>query len=349
MTDDAQRPDAQGPDAHGLQPENGRPGNAQHGNAQHGNAQHGNAQHGNERPEQTPATEPIMVDPAAEARVGAAFAAFRDVHRTAVSTPAVESVFIAARQQQRRRHYVAGLAAAAALALAVGTGALLNLGDAPNGTTAGTRSAEPTPSASPSPSEASPSPSPSKKSGGSTATSKNPRRIDLRNATVQVPVMATRDTCPGGELRFSDGDATDSAGCVWRIAALGVRYANLDGVAGEEMVTTLQAGEPNSEFTGGVVGLKAPVGGVVKPMGYVVTGKNSAQYIDSLTAASDGLITVGISDSSDSPEDPRHQTRSYRWTGAGFTQVDGPTEFPEPGGDPTEPEPSDSPSPAAGE
>lgn len=299
--------------------------------------------------EQAPATEPIMVDPIAEARVAAAFAALRDYHRNAMPPPAVESVFVAARQQQRRRHYIAGLAAAAALTLAVGTGALLNFTDAPNGPTAGTRSAEPTPSVSPSPSEASPSPSASKKRGGSKSTTKNPRRVDLRNATVQLPQMATRASCPGGELRFSGGDATDAAGCVWRIASGGVRYANLDGAAGDEMVTTIQAGEPNSEFTSAVIGLRPPVGGVVKPMGYVVTGENSGQHVTSLSASGDGLITVGLADSSHDPASPQHQTRSYRWTGSAFSQVDGPSAFPPPGGsDPTEPEPSDSASPAPG-
>lgn len=280
-----------------------------------------------------------------DSRVTAAFSAFRDAHRNTVATPAVESVFATARQQ-RQRHYVAGMAAAASLVLVVGAGvALTSLGGNADQTKPADRPPRAAGSVSPSPSDAPPSPTTGKKDGGATSKPSGPRQLDLRNATVQVPPMSTRDSCPGGELDFDDGSATDSAGCLWRIAAGSVKYANLDGASGEEIVTTLDAGEPNTEFTSGVIGLRVPAGrGTVQAMGYVVTGENSAQFIDSISASRNGVITVGIGDISDDPREPRRQDRSYRWSGSGFTQVGGPTAFPEPGGEPSDPAPSGSPS-----
>lgn len=288
--------------------------------------------------------DPELTDAAAERIVTGAFAAFRETQRSAISPKNLDEVYAGATAQRRRRAYLSGLAAAAALALVVGTAALLS----GVGTTDHTPSADDSPtvevSASPSPSDDKPPRSPGEKpTKASPDAPRGIRAIDLRNATISVAALG--DTgCAGGALTFEGGAANDD-GCVWRIAHGSVRYANLDGVAGEEAVTTIGAGPPNSEYTDAVIALRATADGDIETLGYVYVADNSAQTIQAFSIGGSGAVTVQIRDTSWDPQQPQTQDRTFQWGGGGFAQIGGPTAFPSPDPSPSKPpEPSSSPS-----
>src|SRR5919198_5297860 len=97
-----------------------------------------------------------------EQRVIDAFADFRAEHRAGFQPPPVEQVYAAARRQQLASRYRTAVAAAAALFLVLGTGALLNLvgSDQPHPSSGLRATASEAPSPSP-PVSLSPKPPPS--------------------------------------------------------------------------------------------------------------------------------------------------------------------------------------------
>ncbi|MGH3738443.1 MAG: hypothetical protein ACRDT6_22970, partial [Micromonosporaceae bacterium] len=230
--------------------------------------------------------------------------------------------------------------AAAALVVATGSAALLTGLGRPTPAPVADRPPAPSqsPSASPSGSTA-PSPEPDKPASPSAPPPKKTiRDINLRNVTVTVDSLGS---CAGGTLSFSGGRASGPDGCAWKIADGDERYADLDGDGGEEAVTTIAAGPPNTEYLGAVIAFRYDAG-KLRTMSYVYVADHSSQRITGITV-SDGGITIGIADSSWDPEQSQWQQRTFRWGGGGFTQIGGPTAFPSPDPAPSSPEPSGSP------
>ncbi|MGH3711874.1 MAG: hypothetical protein ACRDT4_00170 [Micromonosporaceae bacterium] len=282
------------------------------------------------------ATERIVAD---------AFASFRTSRLETATTPDLDQVYAAAATRRRQRTYLAGAGIAATLVLVAGTAAALTgLGKPDPGPVAGN-----TPSNRPSSSQsARPSEAPSASAPESPKDSPKPppsiRDVDLRNLTLTLPQLM--EGCPGGVLTFSDGETTGPEGCPWRIAYGDTRYADLDGAAGDEAVTTIAAGRPYAEYMAGVIALRRTADGSVEPMSYVFIADHSSQRITGISVSDEGAITVGIEDTSWDPQQPQRQDRTYRWTGAAvaFEQIGGPTAFPSPGPDPSDPGPTGSPS-----
>ncbi|MGH3661304.1 MAG: hypothetical protein ACRDTQ_05540 [Micromonosporaceae bacterium] len=304
------------------------------------------SQHPMDQPEQS-ATQSLSDAEVAE-RLSAAFGTFRTAQHGVFHPPDLGNVYAIAQRRQHRRMILNGFAAAAALALVVGSATLMNFGglgdDHP---TAGEGAKNATSALSPS---ADPSRAPRVRKSPKPGRP-NPAGVgvrDVRNATVQVPGMSANG-CAGGTLEFSEGHASDPGGCVWQIASGAVRHTNLDGTPGAEVITTIGSGQPNTEHTVGVIALQVPSRDPATPlpsMGYVMTCKNSAQSVQGISVTMDGLISVGLQDSSSSPGTPQQQTRSYRWTASAkaFVQVSGPSVFPDPGAHPSGPGPDPDPS-----
>ncbi|MGH3657042.1 MAG: hypothetical protein ACRDUA_10300 [Micromonosporaceae bacterium] len=275
-----------------------------------------------------------------ERLVADAFAAFRDSNRSSFPTPPIERVYAQARRQQHQRRYRSGIAAAAALVLLVAVTVLFNLVGSDQGqpTADGTPAASEPPAGSATPSRPH-SPDPS--DGTKRPEQRNPlhpRGNDLANATIE---LAPINGCGGGALQFSEGHANDAGGCGWQIGYAAPRYPNLDRTGRPEIVTTVSAGGGT-----GVVALQVPPRGALTTMGYVVVGEPGTQTVESISVSDDGLIRVGLSDSTYDTGSPQRQTRGYRWAASAqaFVQVEGPTSFPSPEPDPSQPPASTSPS-----
>jgi hypothetical protein len=275
--------------------------------------------------------------------VAEAFASFRDANRDAFPAPPVSRVIAAARHRQRLDRYRGWLATAAAvlpaMLLALGSTTLLNLagGDEPRRADGSVATAPPTPTASPEAS-ASRTPQPGTSTRGrEPAGAGDQSRFELSNATVDLPPAGD---CPGGVLDFSAGQANDPAGCLWQVGVWRSHHANLDGVAGQEIVTRFTVGTISGVVALRPAGRNAPV----RTMGYVITSADTAGLNVAWVGVSpDGLITIGLSGGSTATT---QQVRSYRWepSAQAFAQVDGSTAAPDP-----EPEPEPVPTTPAAE
>jgi hypothetical protein len=274
-----------------------------------------------------------------------AFAAFRETSRDAFPPPPVASVYATAHRRQRltrRRGWLATAAAVLpAILLLLGSTTLLSMagGDDRRPTGNGRATVDATVPGSP---QASGSRSPGP---GTSTRSRQPTRprggiqVDLASATINLPAVAG---CPGGVLAFAAGRATDPAGCGWQVGIWPARYANLDGVAGQETVTRFTAGA-----TSGVVALRPPAAGtrprVVQTMGYVMTADPGVESVAWVEISSSGLITVGLSGGD--AAGTSQQGQSYRWdpSAQAFLLLNVPTQPPDtdpPGSVPPDPQPS---------
>ena len=299
-----------------------------------------------ERPTPDPDRRAEMADDDVERLLVEAFTEFRSTHRDTLPAPGVQQVFAAARTAQRRRRQLSALAAAAAVAAIVGAVTVsTGLNPAPTDRSADGRPTVTAPGPPSLPPSASQTPSSSPSSPSATRPPAPARQIDLRNATVTIGPLE-RAQCPGGVLTFRDGSSSDTAGCLWRLGDGPRRYASVDGVTGEEVVTTLRAGHPAHEFVSAVVALRPTGAGELDSIGYVFVAEHAYQWVDGVSV-SDGVIAVTIADTSAEPGHPQRQTRYYQWTGGGFQQVGGPTSFPVPGGTGPSPAP-ESPTPGDG-
>lgn len=233
------------------------------------------------------------------------------------------------RQIGVRRAVVGGLAVAAVLAIGAGTAfAVLP-----------TRH-DPGPGGTPTPSQsASASPVPSGSPATSTAPSApDPRTIDLRNATIDMPgwAAAFKNACPAGPRHFVDGKAVTGnngggdLGYRFRLAP--PVYGDLDGEPGDEVVVSIGC------FTGGstdpsmLLALKPMPGGTVRTLGLVISMTPvPLAYDEETVEIQNGVALVEVMGEYRSNGDPRpKQLRGYRYGNGRFSQVTGATTFPAP-------------------
>lgn len=273
--------------------------------------------------------------------VANAFAAFREVNRDTFAPPPVEWVYatVGRRQQlNRQRGWLATAAAVLpAMLLLLGSTTLLSMagGDERRPTGSDQATVDATLPGSPQASGSrSPGPSTSPR-GRETTRPRGGTSINLAGATIDLPGVAG---CPGGVLVFTAGRAKDLGGCAWQVGGWPARPANLDGVAGEEIVTRFTAGA-----TSGVVALRPPAPDsqprIVQTMGYVMTTDPAGPSIAWVNVASSGVITVGLSGSDAAT------FQSYRWdpSAQAFVLIDVPTK-PPPSEIPLPPSPEPEPS-----
>jgi hypothetical protein len=262
--------------------------------------------------------------------VTSAFAAFREVSRDVFAPPPVRWVYTTASRRQQLNRQRGWLATAAAvlpaMLLLLGSTTLLSVAGGDERRPAGSDPAtvDATLPGSPQASgsrSAAPGSSPQ---GRETTRPQGGTSANLASAAIDLPGVAG---CPGGVLVFTAGHAEDVGGCAWQLGGWPARHADLDGVAGEEIVTRFTAAA-----TSGVVALRPPAADarprIVRTMGYVMTTDPTGPAIGWVDVSSGGLITVGLSGGANGGTS--QQPLSYRWdpSAQAFLSMDVPPEPP---------------------
>ncbi|MBF6134712.1 hypothetical protein IU501_17085 [Nocardia otitidiscaviarum] len=157
----------------------------------------------------------------------------------------------------------------------------------------------------------------------------DPGTVDLASVTLtlpQWPAADRRSECPSGTYTFVDGQAPAARGWNYYIEFLGDPvHGDLDGRPGEEILTVIGCGPPESEASTAAVGLWVTDIGRVETMGYV---QGDASFVADIgdIGIEDRIVLldtrVGLG------PDASRQHREFRWEDRHFVQVSGPTEVP---------------------
>ena len=154
-----------------------------------------------------------------------------------------------------------------------------------------------------------------------------PKIAQLRDSTIVLPSWPTTSPgCPAGTFTFADGTVPTGAGdpigrplnylLLFR-ASLGI-YANLDGVAGDEMVVPLACGLTEVDYQ--LLVLKDSKDGL-HALGYIP----GLAAFDRFYPYGSGLVVEVLDDSHSTVAEQR---RRYGWNGSRFVQTHGPVSFP---------------------
>jgi hypothetical protein len=188
-----------------------------------------------------------------------------------------------------------------------------------------------------------PAPSVSTSASASAATAvippPDPRTVDLRNATIDIPTWPGNSSfitsgCPAGQRRFTNGSAAANAGqsSIYTLPAdLPTGYANLDGEAGDEAVVTLLCsggGSLNAEL---LLALKVRPDHTLTTLGSVVTATDNAllAYDDDDVRTDGNRVLVEVWGNYVSNGGYAFkQLRGYKYDNGAFHQVSGPTSTP---------------------
>jgi len=243
-----------------------------------------------------------------------AFEGFRGDALPTFSPPGPDAVRVTVRRRQRNK--AIAVAACAIVALA-GVGiALANVrGSSDDLQPAPAPSV--TPSTTPS-TNASTTPSGTPSSGG---TGIDVGAVTWRNGTIPIPAG---EGCPGGVVNVSGGEAR-AGGYTYRVLDGGATpaYGDLDGDGTKDAVIPVacgNAGELGQYLAG--IGSK---GKELRPLG-MIAAENWGVVFSSYQV-SGGVVVATVKETL--TETPRTQVRRYQWNGRRFTQVGGPTTFPQ--------------------
>jgi hypothetical protein len=256
-----------------------------------------------------------------DAPVREAFALFRS--ESLAESPGPDAAGVRRIARRRRTARLAAVAAVAAVAVATPLAAY--------GLTAN-RAAEPpakqpptTAPASGPPSSGSPSPSPST----TTVPSPPVTRDEVTRATLTVPAWGAGaiSSCPQGrvDLTKPNTDTTPRVGVVDFVPA------DVDHDGDLEAVVSLFCGWQGGDFQ--VLAIGRDGGGDLVTLGRLVaTGEREpVRTVIDLRAETDGDVGVLVGDITmccgTDPRTAEQQWRTFRWTGTGFAQVAGQTEF----------------------
>lgn len=246
----------------------------------------------------------------------------------------------AVRHTVRRRHRnrVAAVAVVAALVvLAGGASALAALNPvSSNQHTATNGSGTPTPSASTTPSA---KPKPSGSESGGTAPDGQIGANELLNATIDVPAwgISASTPCTGGRFTFHNGEV-DLGQDSWRmylpdtdqITLPPLYFEDVDGDGAKETIAVLWCGAQDGWYQ--AIALDRDASGNIVTLGQIASTASSPRpytQIDQVTTTANGDVQLHwTAPYRHGDPNPVKQWRTYRWTGSGFEQVDGPTTIP---------------------
>lgn len=246
----------------------------------------------------------------------------------------------AVRHTVRRRHRtrVAAVAVVAALVvLAGGAGALAALNPVSNNHQTATHgSGTPSPSTSTSPSA---KPKPSGSESGGTAPDGQIGATELLNATIDVPAWGTPADapCTGGRFTFHNGEV-DLGRDSWRmylpdtdqITLPPLYFEDVDGDGAKETIAVLWCGAQDGWYQ--AIALDRDASGNIVTLGQIASTAGSPRpytQIDQVTTTANGDVQLHwTAPYRHGDPNPVKQWRTYRWTGSGFEQVDGPTTIP---------------------
>ncbi|MEU8295869.1 hypothetical protein AB0C04_01085 [Micromonospora sp. NPDC048909] len=152
---------------------------------------------------------------------------------------------------------------------------------------------------------------------------------EVRNANIRLGKW-NDDFCPGGTYRFKDGSSVylpreDSPGAFGILGTPSIVDVDRDGDLDAVVLITCS---PFAVRAQQVVALHRTESGAVATLGQVTINgayPTGGELMEIQTAA-DGTVRVRWHDTQ--PGGDAAQWRSYRWSGAGFHQSDGPRSFP---------------------
>jgi hypothetical protein len=261
-------------------------------------------------------------------------AVFADVRQEVAGyiRPAGAAAAVATVRRRRRNRTIAG----AALAVALIAGPAIGLAWAQNRPDGPPDVADPTPSVSASePAPPSPSTGPSG-SPSSTASDTNIPLSQLRNSTLSVPAWPgpIDQTCPSGQLKFTDGKYTRTGEDGIQIRLAGdPAYVDVNGDGRNETVIRVDC-HLQGILTQVVAYSRSP-DGKISLFGKVVTSYtegSDVKLVWKIEAGGPTTVRIDVGDYSPccgiAADYPQHQWRTYGWDGQRFRQTGGPTSFP---------------------
>jgi hypothetical protein len=159
----------------------------------------------------------------------------------------------------------------------------------------------------------------------------DPRTIDLANAIIDIPSKPQGTDCTAGRRQFQDGKATSpSSPWSWQLDQR-LRYANLDGQPGDEVLATVRCAdaEVNPAF---LLVLKVASDRSLHTLGLLNLAGSQLLVYDSDTIQIQGsTVLVEVMGPIHGPGYgplANKQLRGYAYSGGRFVQVSGPTSFP---------------------
>jgi hypothetical protein len=229
----------------------------------------------------------------------------------------------------RRRVRLTAFSVAGALLIAVPVATYATSPRGNNSPPAEIGSASPAESASPTPSlapSASASPVPT---------------ADVRNATLNLPAFpGVENACRAkGTRTFVNGAATPAEGVKLVVGELTPIMADLDGVPGDEEITTIRCQNDESLDVVQLLALKVAPDGALTPLGYVINSADTpnvtATFSREAVTVDSGVVRLAVYGPYQTNGWPPcdRQVRGYAYRSGAFQQVNGPTTFQKPSRD----------------
>ncbi|MEV0719020.1 hypothetical protein [Asanoa sp. NPDC050611] len=167
------------------------------------------------------------------------------------------------------------------------------------------------------------------------------RPVDVRDATLQLPAFpGFEEGCKAeGKRTFVDGTVKTADGATLTIGSLTPIRANLDGVPGDEALTTLRCDTDGSVHVTQLLALKVAPDGALTPLGYVVNSPDTDNVTATFSRANitveDGVVRLTVYGAYQTDGWPPcdRQVRGFALQDGAFRQVDGPTQFQKPSAD----------------
>ncbi|MGC4893859.1 hypothetical protein [Micromonospora sp. DT31] len=258
--------------------------------------------------------------------VNGEFAGFRESYAPWVQPAGTAAVRRTVQYRRRRTAVATAAAVVLAVAIPVGANAGLQRRSGPPPAPAPAQTVDPSPSETPSPPPPTPttipstgSPDPAVPDGRITPSQLTAVRLDL-------PAWAPGAACKAGLARI-----TTTAGNEGDVQLVGLTHGDLDGDGTVETVALLRC-QGAQQGPSQVVALDRSPDGRTVVLGQVVrSAKTTPQWLLDVQVTDGGTVRVEVADRAPgagwSLDWSQRQWRGYRWSGARFAQVDGPTSF----------------------
>ncbi|MFI6760650.1 hypothetical protein ACIBF5_16100 [Micromonospora sp. NPDC050417] len=276
---------------------------------------------------------PLETGPDSDPASHALLMSYRDTAHEAVTAPSVSWIATAAQRRTRRR---TGVAATFAVVLATASGTLLagQLGTSgqptpvPPPPSAPATTGVPSPTGTPTPTTPSVTPpTPSSTPGSPSRTSGRPaldiREVNWQRTTIRLPTDRAGSTCPTGRFT-SRGETTVVGARTIKVDSTALAHGDLDRDGRVEAVIHFHCEhtEGDSGDGSGQLLVVTERDGELVGLGYA--GPVGENY--GTVRVRDGILVATVNQRYS--EQPVSQERGYRWNGARFVQVSGPTAFP---------------------
>jgi hypothetical protein len=160
---------------------------------------------------------------------------------------------------------------------------------------------------------------------------------DVRNATLTLPAFpGYGSSCTAGTRRFVNGTVALPGQINLVIGEMAPIMADLDGVPGDEELTTVRCQTEGSVNATQLLALKVGTDGTLTPLGYVMNSPDTpnvtATFDHDNVTVDNGVVQVtvyGAYQTNGWPPCDR-EVRGYAYRNGAFSQVSGPTSFTKP-------------------